>query len=341
MKPVTRQGRLIVILLVALIGGTIYYVQQTQPDLPHFTRLARRALVFDSAETHTWWLTEKELLIFRSASSGEPMFVRHNIDTSADTPLTALSALYRESAGRIESLRPSPTGEWALWTGKQNSTYVATLDGRRHYRIPETGPRCNVWNYSGTGWYALNLGYDVVAQATEHDLDDPIKMTHSMAIAFPFRNDPNLVDLDHITAKTDIQLIVPLWTSGKGNLDRADVVLTGFGPSPTAVQKMRSPAPYFNAGGTLVFSPQSNQMAWQLDILLPATRFWSDLGFGTASSHSVGFFVTNREGNNISYGYLNVDRKDSASHPTDLQFSPGGAYFSFVLRKALWIVPTK
>lgn len=339
MKSLASPRRLIILAIVLIVGIVVYF-QQTKPDLQPLGSRARQALTFGSVETHTWWLNEKELLLLRNAAPGGAAFARYDIDTHAETPLPELTALYRQSNGKIETLRPSPAGDWLLWTGNQNSTYVTTLDGKRHYQVPETSRRLNVWNFNGDGWYGLNLSGDTVSQATERNLDNPLQIARSTAIAYQFPNDPNATNLDHVVSKSPTQLIVPLWPKGKGKLNKANIILTGFGPSPTSISPLIMPAPYLNDGGALAFSPMSGQIAWQLDILLPAARFWRDMGIPASSRYCVAFFVTNQAGENLSYGYLDADKNDSASRPTDLQISPGGTYFSFVLRKALWIVHT-
>jgi hypothetical protein len=342
MKLALRRILVLGVVMAILAGGALEYRKQTRPDLSPLGAYARRVVAFDSAGTRYWWLDEHEVMLLRGSAAGEPNFVRHNIDTATETPLPALSQLFRASAGKLDTLQPAPTGDWALWTGDKNTTFVATLDGRRHYRIQEPGPRHNIWMYVGNGWYAVHLDVDTISLLTERYLDDPLKPGGLNVFAASFHNDPAAVDLDHIASAANDRVLVPLWTQGKGNLDRADIGMTGIGANPQSVKKLSYPRPYPNSGGEIAISPWANQLAWRLDIQLPRARFWNDLGFHDAAHYSVGFWVTDlATGRSVSYGYLEADRNDPASRPTNLKYSPVGKYFSYVYRNALWVISTE
>src|SRR5207248_1850330 len=115
--------------------------------------------------------------------------------------------------------------------------------------IPQTGPTLNVWKSDGKGWFTLGAGGDTVDMGTERNLDDPQKVVRSLPIAFPFSNDADQVNLRRITASTQDQLLIPLWSGGAGRLENAKIMAAGFGASARLVHPMTFPPPYPNQGG--------------------------------------------------------------------------------------------
>lgn len=336
-----RWKRLVAVFVVLAVGVVAFYTQ-TRPDLPPLLPVAHRVVSLDGFSSRCVWLSNRELLLCRDPARQDFTLLRQDIETGAQTPLTALTQLCRSSGGKPETLQVSPVGGWLLWTGAGNTTWLATLDGRRHYTVQEKGPRRNVWKCDGQGWFALHLDGDSIDMVTERHLEAPQKVIRSVGIAFPFPNSPDQVNLERITSTEDESLLVPLWKSGKGNLDQADIVATGFGANPMAVKNLKFAAPYLNLGGDMAFSPLSYKMAWRLDILLPRARFLHDLGLGNASRHSVALWITDWKTNqNRIAGYVDVTSSDPASSLTNVQFSPSGMNLSFVYRNALWTVPTE
>lgn len=335
-----RNRTRIVIAVIVALGGVGVALLQTRPDL-HPLALTRKITGWTGADPDYWWISAQEILFLRAEGRGNLVFVRHNVQTSAETPLVALTKLYRDSGATSETIRLSPAGTWILWTGAGNVNLVATLDGKKHFAVPQLGPTLNVWKYDSLGWFALETGEQTIDRATEHSLDAPNRVARPRYVAFPFPNDPHRVNMARITTTEQEQLLVPYWTGGAGQLTRADILVTGFGAGMRDVRALRFAPPYSNLGGELALLPAAHKMAWRLNILLPRPQMLHDLGLLPSPQQSIGLWVTDQPTKKTTpLGYIDTVSGDPHDALSNLQFSPDGACVSFVYHHALWTVPT-
>src|SRR5438105_4383486 len=104
--------------LVALIIAGYVLRPQTQPLLPRATRITD----VNGKYPFYWWLTDEDVLLFRDPTKQDWTFLRRNIKTKVETPLSALTDLFRNTGGNKETLFVSPNGERLLWTSADGNT---------------------------------------------------------------------------------------------------------------------------------------------------------------------------------------------------------------------------
>jgi hypothetical protein len=328
----------IMVAVVIALSGVSAFLQQTRPDLQPLWPITHKLAAWTGADPNYWWISEQELLFLRPDGRGDHSFVRHNIATSAELPLAALTKRFRDSGARPETVRLSPTGTDILWTGTGDITTVVNLDGKQLRTVPQPGPTLNVWRSDGIGWYALATDGQDVDHVSEHSLDPDDKTGLPRYLAFAFPNDPARVNMEHITTTDQNQLLVPYW-NGARQITKVDVLVTGFGATMRDVHRLQFAPPYLNTGGELAFLPAVHRMAWRLNILLPRPQLLHDLGLLPSPRPSVGFWVTDQSNNaTMALGYIDLPSGDPRDALSNLQLSPDGARVSFVYHHALWAV---
>ena len=327
--------------IAAAVSVVAYlFVDQTRPDLPPLLPHSRKVAPVDGGQSRHWWLNARDLLVLNPPNATRPGFNRIPLDKGEGTRLTAISTLFAASAGVADSVRISPTGKWVLWTARDNSIHVATVDGSKHYRVPQTGPTYNVWNNDESGWYVLKPANDIIDHVERHDLSAPMKTARWAPLAQPIPHDPRHVMMDCIGITDDSKFVVALlqYNARLGFL--ADFGVIPLVANPATVNHIQLQAPYVARTGDLTTAVGAYKVVWRLDIVLPRPQTLHDLGLQGSPQPSVGLWVVDRQTNQtVPLGYVDVLSHNPGDGPHDIRIAPDGSRVSFIYRNAIYTVP--
>ncbi|HZO90428.1 MAG TPA: hypothetical protein VFB38_19030 [Chthonomonadaceae bacterium] len=329
MFPRKAKRWLLAAILIGVVAawGILSLRPKETPLLPH----ARRVAAINGAYPFYWWVSEQEFLYFRDPARQDWTLVRRNLKTGNETPLAALTQLFRTSGGKPETAQISPEGTWLLWTGARGDTFVSTLDGSRHFQTPSHGPAEKRWLLDGFRWVEiLNDGTDF-SQAIFHTVDSPKELKYK-PITPLLPSDPNTLNVSSMMITPDGHLMTNFWNGGAGKIGPARVIAADFTASPSRIGKFVLPAPHECDRGDLVFSPTGDYAVWVLEYGQPLAAL---LG----GRKTTGFWVIGRD-SLASYELGSVETaRDGRSGPLAVRWLPDGAHISFVYNNALWVIP--
>lgn len=336
--------KFVVVVLVALIGVVMMLAYQTRPDVPSLLPLAHKIASVPGATPYYWWLSDHEVMLVQNPERKDGVFLRHDITTNADTAMPALTEVFHKTGGSLDAVQVSPDGKWTLWNGAGQTTVLASIDGAKFYSIPQKHSAHNIWLVDGSGWIEVWGNGEVIDNSQRHTVENPRQSSLPVPVTYAFPNDRNKVNISHIAATLEDQLLIPLWDSGEGQLPTAHIVSSGFGANVAAAKQLNFPAVHENERGDVLFFPVRNKMAWALEFYQPLPKLLRDLSSNHApASHvSTGLWITDLNGQKtFVIGCMDTIRQDKNSGPFNIQFNPDGSRLSYVYQNALWTVPTE
>lgn len=286
-----------------------------------------------------WWLGDTDLLIYRS-SNGKGEFLACQSDgKGTPTSKPAFTAAFLESEGDLATLRVSPDGTMALWTGRGGTKTVfyefETGVKKEYRRYGNTAP---IWKADSFGWFELLPSGEEYASAADRSIEHPEKPT--MRAMFPaFPNDPAQINPESFTATGSEHVLFHFWNGERGQIDPARILACGFGANPSLKGKFSVPAPRPHSFAELRFAPESQRIIW----ILRYRRFLNDLAAyyakstGLAKQGITAVYVTAMGAR--SSDLIGVVEGSDSEGPANPQVSPGGESLAFLCNGGIWIVP--
>ena len=312
---------------LAVAGALAIAVAALAPPDRSLLQRAQRLMPLSSRFPHYWWISQREVLSFRNAAAGDWTLVRRDSDTGRQTALDALSALYRRTGARPESLRVSPDGRWVLWRTGRGTAVLAALNGRTHRVVPLAGPGELRWAPTSRHWLELLADGELFSRAVMHGVDEP-PARKELPLYPGIPADPAIINVASLTPTEDEHVLAHYWNGRVGRVHPARIVAMGFIASPANSGKYSIACPdEYSEHGALIFCPRAGLIAWVITdsrILpgRPSSSLWVT---------DILLKKTRRLG-----GLPGSTRKGTG--PLNVQWTPDGENLSFVYDNALWVV---
>jgi hypothetical protein len=132
METLRRKWRWVFALVLACAVSLLAWVTQPlEKDL--LARATKVAGVKANQDIHPYgWISDRELLLFHFQPDSSWSLARYDLVARKETPLTALSLLYRQSGGDEDGSAPriSLDGKHFLWAGRNNQVFCSDLGGK-------------------------------------------------------------------------------------------------------------------------------------------------------------------------------------------------------------------
>ena len=346
----TIKRKLLWVLTPILVCAVFLLAWVTQPpgkDL--LTRATRVSGVRADQDIHPYgWISDHELLLFHFPPDGSWSLTRYDLVTGRESPLTALTALYRRSGGCENSPPPriSPDGEHFLWVNWKSQVFGADLGGAPFlYQSQKYGMVSPCW-LDNTHWAFLEDDKDdthLFAVET-HDIRAPYPVQRlRLSPHITLRSNKNF-EFPRLTLTPDHRLFVLLATFSQSTpvcvneyavASRLTTERTHFLPLP------QKPSRPFLISSTQ--SPTDGRVAFAL-LFQPTPSLWQPLlhllRMRDTPDAVGGLYVGDPATGKVhEVGHIVVDGFAGYGPIGDVRWLPSGKRLSFEHQGVLYTVP--
>ena len=313
-----------------------------RPDVPPMKKTTM-LLPLSGAYPFYVWLNDNEIMTYKDPVKGDFSFIRENVLTKSITPMEGVTALFKSTKGKIDTLLSSIGSDRLLWRSDDQTATSCRYDAS-DAQTTNIGDAVHIlWSNNMREWVAMHEANQLYSTASFYDVTD-IKHPTSKALVPPVDSNLRLSNRQSITMTEDRHLLINMWQGSPGKLDPTIVQGMGLGASPSMAAKLIFYPPHRNESGNIYFAPLSGLFCWSLEFEQPFPDFiHSLLPMQSAQKHvTTGLWVRDlREKNIYSLGCLDTDHNlDSTggSGPYNIKWTPDCVHLSYVYGNALWRV---
>jgi hypothetical protein len=298
---------------------------------------------FNNEISAHWWLSDREILSYRTGPGKSMHFFRRDIFTQQETPLPALDRRLHDYRAGYE-MTVSPDGTWILWGGPEEGWHsmAIRLDGSAMMKTPYDRNSSPHWLDGSRHWVNLFINWqqEQWVGGEVYDTAAPNRPPRKVAIG-----QPNRAGRGWVYITPDSRMVwINRWQRINGFDPEILFSEAGFDANRMPRRNYRIVLPHAATVKGYLYSPDGHRIAWLLSIAhtSPIAAFVKRFlpKFHVATERTDSLWVSRLDGGDFHEIGM-VSDKISQHQPglSCMRWLPSGRRISFLYQDAIWTVP--